>query len=592
MKMRLLLSLILLAFSSVLFGQTLLTEDFSAGAMPPSGWSIDAHAANWKCSNSAHAGGTAKEGDFYYSPTFTAYSRLMSPVINTTGYTSLTLVFKHYVDHYDTPYTLGVATRSNSGAWLTVWSINPTDIVGPETVVTQVASSDVGSSSFQICFFFNGYSYNINDWYIDDISLEVSKNRDAATTLINVPGYSLGQGAVQGDFINMGIGAITQATVNYQVDQGAVHSDTYSSLNLPLGTSYSFSMTDLLGLTPGDYNLKVWVSNINNLGPDENAANDTLSKTIHVASGQVARRPLYEDFTSSTCAPCASFNNTYFNPWLLQYGDSVTLIKYQMSWPAPGDPYYTLEGYVRRMFYNVSYVPDLYVDAVQRPTNGSGLNDGYANSIATPAFMNIAATHYFSVMGTDTSINVHVDITSKISGVLTLFVSLVEKSTFHNTGNNGETEFHNVMMKMIPNAYGTPVALGDGATSSLDFTTSLVGTNIERWNDLMLAVWIQDTVTKEMFQGAYSDTVGVGIHEVQGLRSVKVFPNPTTGKIGIESPEKINSLSVYNSTGNLVFETANLRNNQLDLGFLPDGIYLVRMQAREGTVTRRVNILK
>ena len=31
-----------------------------------------------------------------------------------------------------------------------------------------------------------------------------------------------------------------------------------------------------------------------------------------------------------------------------------TYVKYQMNWPAPGDPYYTNEGGVRKTYYNAT----------------------------------------------------------------------------------------------------------------------------------------------------------------------------------------------------------------------------------------------
>ncbi len=40
-----------------------------------------------------------------------------------------------------------------------------------------------------------------------------------------------------------------------------------------------------------------------------------------------------------------------------------SLIKYQMNWPGNGDPYYTEEGGVRRDYYGVSSVPDLYINS-------------------------------------------------------------------------------------------------------------------------------------------------------------------------------------------------------------------------------------
>lgn len=53
-----LFSLLTVAFA--LEAQVVLTENFSSG-FPPTGWTIDAHAANWSASSSSYAGGTAPE---------------------------------------------------------------------------------------------------------------------------------------------------------------------------------------------------------------------------------------------------------------------------------------------------------------------------------------------------------------------------------------------------------------------------------------------------------------------------------------------------------------------------------------------------
>lgn len=593
MKTKLLLLATFLMASPYIFGQTLLTEDFSSGLMPPAGWSIDAHLTNWSVSNSTHAGGTSPEADFDYAPTFTGISHLITPQINTSGLTSLTLSFDQYIDHYSGAYTVGVATRSNGGAWNTAWQIvNPTSSIGPEMIVTQITTADVGSANFQLCFFFSGYSYNINDWYLDNIELQVSKNLDAAMSSIDVPQYSLGNSAVTGYFVNMGLNTITSTSVNYKIDQGAVHTTSFNGLNLLMGDNYNFTCTDLLNLTPGDYSLTVWVSNVNNLGPDENSGNDTLAKILHVASDTVARRPFYEEFTSSTCNPCASFNTSIFDPFTIQHANDISQVRYQMNWPGSGDPYYTLEGGVRRFFYGCNFVPDLYIDGVQTPTTYNGVYLGYTNSLATPSFLNINSTHYFSVQGTDTSVNVHIEIIPKISGSLTLYAALIEKVTYHNVMSNGETEFYNVMMKMIPNAYGTPVTLIDSQTSTIDLSSDLVGTNIERWTDLMVTVWVQDSVSREMFQCSYSDSLTVSIRVVPGYHDLKVFPNPSKGRVFLSGVNEAKNISVFDNMGNLVMEFNGLTENSIDLGILSDGLYTIRIQTREGIKTVRVNILK
>ena len=146
---------------------TLLDEGFDN--FPPDGWTAE---DNWAGSNSAYAGGTAPEAKFSWSPSFTGIRRLISPVINTEGYTSLPLKFKHYVNNFSGGYTLGVATTSDGGTtWNDVWTISPTANVGPETVSLTIDNADVGSDNFQVCWYFDGYSFNINYWYIDDVYL-------------------------------------------------------------------------------------------------------------------------------------------------------------------------------------------------------------------------------------------------------------------------------------------------------------------------------------------------------------------------------------------------------------------------------------
>ena len=51
--------LFVLLATQISFGQTLLFEDFSGSAFPPSGWTFDGLAAQWSKSATATAGGSA-----------------------------------------------------------------------------------------------------------------------------------------------------------------------------------------------------------------------------------------------------------------------------------------------------------------------------------------------------------------------------------------------------------------------------------------------------------------------------------------------------------------------------------------------------
>ena len=158
----------------------LIMEDFSGG-VPPAGWYIDGLGQeNWSASASVNAGGTSPELRFSWSPTFTGISRMCTMPVNTEGFNELILDFKHSINHYGGAYTLGVVTTSDGATWNTAWElIDPSSI--PATTETIVINTpDVGSPTFQMAFFFDGYSWNINYWYIDDVLLETLEHGDVA----------------------------------------------------------------------------------------------------------------------------------------------------------------------------------------------------------------------------------------------------------------------------------------------------------------------------------------------------------------------------------------------------------------------------
>jgi len=149
----------------------LILEDFSGG-VPPAGWYIDGMGqSNWGSSMGNNAGGTEAEMMFSWTPPFNGISRMCTMTLDTSDMTEIALEFKHCVDDYSGGYTLGAATSSDGTTWNEAWSIVPAGAVGPETVNVNITNSDVGSNSFQICFYLNGDSYGINYWYIDDVML-------------------------------------------------------------------------------------------------------------------------------------------------------------------------------------------------------------------------------------------------------------------------------------------------------------------------------------------------------------------------------------------------------------------------------------
>lgn len=210
-------------------------------------------------------------------------------------------------------------------------------------------------------------------------------------------------------------------------------------------------------------------------------------------------KPLFEMFTSSTCGPCA-YANPIFDEMMDANPGTHSVIKYQMDWPGVGDPYYIAEAGVRRYYYGVNSVPDLFVNAQDESPSGvtQEIYDGYL-AMTTSLEIEVLTAE----IDLDNVINIEVNLNAldNYDAGLIAHVVVVEKLTVENVASNGETEFHNVMMKMLPDASGTTLpTLTNGNTETLSFTFDMDNTFMETANDLRVIIFVQDDSDKSVIQ--------------------------------------------------------------------------------------------
>lgn len=346
----------------------------------------------------------------------------------------------------------------------------------------------------------------MNYWYIDDISLFNPLNLDGAMQTITTYPFVSGPTAVEGVVFNNGLTPITSIEISWQANGGSIFTSNFSGMNLDMGDSYSFTCDDLFDFPIGLYDLQVWISSVNGT-PDDDPANNSLTKEISVVSHIVDRRPLFEEFTSSTCAPCATFNAP-FVPWCVTHADDITLVKYQMNWPGSGDPYYTEEGGERRGYYGVTWVPWLVGNGSFVNTDMSSVNGFYNSAVDVPGFVSFVASRTTVSRGTTMDIDITLLPYANFDN-FNLQVVVFEYLTTGNVGTNGETEWEHVMMKMVPDASGTSINLADREPITISQSIDLAGTNIEEWDDLGVAIIVQDLASKEVHQSGYAVENGV-----------------------------------------------------------------------------------
>jgi len=492
--------LLLFGLSALTYGQIYLNEDFSDNEMPPDGWSIDAFESRWSVEQTSNAGGAIPEARFSLWPQV-GTSHLISPTIDLTGEDSVTITFKHQVwDYAGSGYTLGIATRSSGGDWNDVWTINPTGSIPAEQLSISIDNNDVGAVDFQISFYVDGDFYDINYWYLDDIWLHFPANLDAGMKTISTPTYLTDPSPIEGIIKNFGTTEINDIEISWQLNDGEITTTSFDSLNLAFTDEFNFICAGLIDIHAGTYTLAVWIETVNGV-IDDDLANNLQEKTINMASHSVQHRPCLEEFTSSTCGPCAGFNAS-FDPWWADHEDEITLVKYQMNWPGSGDPYYTAEGGVRRDLYNVIGVPTTFLDAIIANSSMSTIQNLFNASIDKPGLVKVLGSH--TLTGTVLDMNATVLPFAAITNAV-VHVVVFEYTTYNNASTNGETEFHHVMMKMVPDAYGTSVDLQDRVPVNISESVDLAGTNVEEWDDLGVAIFVQDMENaKYIFQSGYS----------------------------------------------------------------------------------------
>jgi hypothetical protein len=484
---------------------TMLKEFFDSPDFP-SGWTISSNNANWSVSNSNLAGGDPYELHMSWSPQFNGKTRVISPVINTTGATELVLEFIHYCDLiYGGAHVIGIETTSNGGAtWTEAWRRSYSSAGNALKIKADITTSDVGSSGFQFCLFYQGNSYNIDNWYFDNFDLYSRENLDAAITGINQAiRVNAGDNAPGFSVTNRGYVPITELEVEYQYGDMPPVTATFTSFTLqPLASRDLVFNSKTFLLPDNTYNLSVKILKVNG-EQDDNEINNLYEKNgINVGSLLGNRRVCIEHFTSSSCGPCVN-PNAQMKTLLQNNPDKFGISKYQMNWPGNGDPYYTAEGGVRRTYYGVNAVPTIFFNGKSGSVNQNTFNAAFNE----PAFMDIAGT--YSVSGTTVTVNF--DITSYIKAENVKIYAIVnEKLTTGNRTTNGEREFIHVMMKMLPDGNGTTASFNTGEVKSFAFTQDMSGTHVEEMDDLEVHVFVQDHASKYIYNSnflANSETV-------------------------------------------------------------------------------------
>lgn len=270
-----------------------------------------------------------------------------------------------------------------------------------------------------------------------------------------------------------------------------------------------------------------------------------LALVLTANSQSTPRTVLLEHFTQASCGPCATSN-----PAIKNYLDNTTQvdivqISYQTSWPGfdPMHLHNVSEVGDRVSKYNVTGVPNSVIDgggAAWGGFNGGpiGTNFGGVPGWTDATFTNRASMmspfeiELESDLSADLStVNASLKITatdSVQSGSYVAYIVVIEKEIIFATapGSNGETEFVNVMKKMLPNSTGASIAATWVPGDSLVINETWTASNVYDKSQLAVVAFIQKN-NDEVMQSAEALTMLPAGLNLADISAVEAHTLPT-----------------------------------------------------------------
>ena len=128
--------------------------------------------------------------------------------------------------------------------------------------------------------------------------------------------------------------------------------------------------------------------------------------------------------------------------------------------------------------------------------------------------------------------------------------------------------------------------------SGLTFTKTLSGfTDGETINYACKFAFAGGSAVTKYISYVVGSNCALGVEDNELVNAIKIYPNPTSGKINITSNPnvEIESLALYTITGKLIFE-ANNPSNTIQLNYYQNGVYFLKIVSNKGLVVKKIII--
>lgn len=219
------------------------------------------------------------------------------------------------------------------------------------------------------------------------------------------------------------------------------------------------------------------------------------------------RLVLFEEFTNTSCDPCAEFSPAFDEVLYRRMGD-VVAITYHYNFPSPQDPFYLVSAddvMERANYYGITGVPSLRVNGIHAGAWGyEELLDSYIDWTAQePAKVDIDTEATLS----DGRLKVNVSLLNlnlNDEPNLKLFVAVVEERIEWDTpASNGERSWNYVLRKLLPSSDGQTVEADPARVTPYEYEYTWQLENMDP-DELGLVTFVQDMNSGDILGTVYT----------------------------------------------------------------------------------------
>lgn len=328
---------------------------------------------------------------------------------------------------------------------------------------------------------------------------------------------------------------------------------------------------------------------------------------------QAPQKVLFQNWTSSTCGPCAS-NNPGLRLWIQDHWDNLTCVAFHVNWPSPGnDPMYLynptqVQDWVT--YFGVNSVPQGIMMGSQpyyigSPFDWNGMSTRYNTLSSSTTACGVTVTDTRIPPDSNRAVVTLTNYTTLPSGTYFLRVMVIEHWVIYTSppGTNGETIFENVFRKALPSSLGTYINTNAG-TYTYEFRYKIDPV----WKDTSIytMAYVQNDANKSILNTARNGMYFTGItpntNEIPNkIELGQNYPNPfnPTTNIKFDLPkDEFVTLKVYDLLGKEVrtivegMHKAGKYNVVVDIGDLSSGIYFYTLKTDNFIDTKKMSLLK